>query len=53
MVRAIPPFRLWLRVERRAKVVTTSATSHDNQLRHAGSQLRLPFLVEEMFEFES
>jgi|HubBroStandDraft_6_1064221.scaffolds.fasta_scaffold1618693_1 hypothetical protein len=48
----VSSFRLWLRVERRAEVITTSATADDCQLWHLGGQRKVALLLEKFYKFD-
>jgi hypothetical protein len=50
MARAVTSFRLWLGIERRTEVVSTSAAVYDSQLRYLGSQLKLALLLQKQFK---
>jgi len=50
MARAVTSFRLWLGIERRAEVVSTSAAVYDSQFRYLGNQLKLALLLQKLFK---
>jgi hypothetical protein len=53
MARTVASFGLWLRIERRAKIFSTSAAIYDHRVRYMRRQLKLPLLLEKKFEFAS